>query len=96
MPNGKPAVDAPDTTITDADLVAVRAALVVALTHLPKRQRDAIALRYLSDLSEADTAAAMGVSPGTVKTHLHRGLDALRRGLGDTIEQELELDARPT
>jgi RNA polymerase sigma-70 factor (ECF subfamily) len=65
----------------------LRLALVDALQRLPKRQREAIALRYLSDLSEAETAAALGISAGSVKTHVHRGLATLRARLGDeTLE----------
>jgi RNA polymerase sigma factor (sigma-70 family) len=66
---------------------ALRLTLSDALRHLPKRQREAIALRYLSDLSEADTAAALGISAGAVKAHVHRGLASLRERLGpDTLE----------
>ena len=50
---------------------------------LPRRQREAVALSYYLDLSEADIAAAMGVSGGSVKTHLHRGLAALAQELGE-------------
>jgi RNA polymerase sigma-70 factor (sigma-E family) len=57
--------------------------MVAALRRLPHRQREALALRYYLDLSEAEIAAAMGVSPGSVKTHLHRGLAALARELGE-------------
>ena len=49
-----------------------------ALAQLPRRQREAVALRYLADFSEAQTAAALGCTPGTVKTHTARGLHALR------------------
>ena len=48
------------------------------LATLPKRQREVVVLRYLADLSEAQTAAALGCAPGTVKTHAARGLEALR------------------
>ncbi len=48
-----------------------------ALDGLPTRQREAIVLRYWMDLREADVAAAMGVSPGTVKTHTSRAMAAL-------------------
>jgi RNA polymerase sigma-70 factor (sigma-E family) len=51
--------------------------VVAALRRLPDRQREALALRFYLDLSEADIAAAMGVSTGSVKTHVHRGLAAL-------------------
>lgn len=57
--------------------------LVAALRRLPERQREAVALRYYLDLSEADIAAAMGVSAGSVKSHLHRGLASLARHLGE-------------
>lgn len=56
--------------------------LVDALRKLPKRQREVVALRYLADLSESETAQALGIAPGTVKVHAHRGLAALRSRLG--------------
>jgi RNA polymerase sigma factor (sigma-70 family) len=69
------------------DSTTLRLALADALRRLPKRQREAIALRYLSDLSEADTAAVLGIAPGSVKVHVHRGLASLRDQLGhDTME----------
>jgi RNA polymerase sigma-70 factor (sigma-E family) len=52
--------------------------LYQALALLPRRQRDVVALRYLADFSEAQTAAVLGCSPGTVKSHAARGLRALR------------------
>ena len=54
-----------------------------ALDQLPRRQRDVVVLRYVVDLSEADTAAALGCAPGTVKSHATRGLAALRAVLGE-------------
>ncbi len=56
--------------------------LVVALRALPKRQREAVALRYLADLPEADAASAMGCSVGTIKSATARGLVGLRTQLG--------------
>jgi RNA polymerase sigma-70 factor (sigma-E family) len=50
-----------------------------ALSQLSARHREALVLRYWLDLSEAEMAAAMGVSVGTVKSHVSRGLDALGR-----------------
>jgi RNA polymerase sigma-70 factor (sigma-E family) len=58
--------------------------MVVALRLLPTRQREAMVLRYYLDLSEAEMALAMGISPGSVKTHIHRGLAALHQSLGGT------------
>jgi RNA polymerase sigma-70 factor (sigma-E family) len=66
------AADGPDTAIVD------RLILREALQRLPRRQRDAVVMRYLADLPEADVAHAMGCSTGTVKQHASRGLAALR------------------
>ena len=55
--------------------------LYAALSKLPKRQRESVVLRYLGDLSEAQTADLMGCSVGSVKTHSSRGLSALREVL---------------
>jgi RNA polymerase sigma-70 factor (sigma-E family) len=71
----------PDDAGDTAGAAAERADLAAALGRLPRRQRDAVALRYLADLPEADVAAAMGCSVGTVKQHTHRGLAALRTSL---------------
>jgi RNA polymerase sigma-70 factor (sigma-E family) len=51
--------------------------LVDALGQLSARHREALVLRYWLDLTEAEMADAMGVSRGTVKSHVSRGLDAL-------------------
>ena len=56
-------------------------AVVAALGTLSRRQREAVILRYYADLPEAETAAAMGIRPGSVKSHVHRGMAALRREL---------------
>ena len=58
-----------------------RSAMVAALRKLPGRQREAIVLRYYADLSEAEIAAAMGISRGAVKSHTARGMAALRAEL---------------
>ena len=61
--------------------------VIAALAGLPSRRREAIVLRYWLDLPEREIAAAMGVSPGTVKSHLSRGLAALARTLQDRGEK---------
>ena len=58
-----------------------RDAVVKALRGLPERQREAIVLRYYADMSEAEIAAAMGISRGAVKSHTARGMAALRAAL---------------
>ncbi len=58
--------------------VADRLALAEALRELPARQRAAVVLRFAEDLSELETAAAMGCSVGNVKALTSRGLAALR------------------
>lgn len=55
--------------------------LLAALTALPIQQRHVVALRVLADLDTASTASVLGVSAGTVTTHLHRALTTLRNSL---------------
>lgn len=58
--------------------------LVDLLAQLPRRQREAVFLRVVADLPEAEVAAAMGISTGSVKVHKKRGLDALKGLVDDT------------
>ena len=58
-----------------------QSAVVAALRKLPARQREAIVLRYYADFSEAEVAAAMGISRGAVKSHTARAIAALRADL---------------
>ena len=51
--------------------------LIGHLRTLPTRQREALVLRFWLDLREKEIADAMGISPGSVKTHVSRGLAAL-------------------
>jgi RNA polymerase sigma-70 factor (ECF subfamily) len=68
----------------DLALGAVSAGeLRAALARLDDRDRTVIALRYFAGLSEAETAAALDVPAGTVKSRLSRALDRLRAQLGE-------------
>ena len=60
-----------------------RGTLLDALRTLTDRQREVLALRYYLDLSEADIASTLGISPGAVKTHASRGVAALRSLMED-------------
>lgn len=53
--------------------------VLTAIRALPARQREALVLRYYLDMTEADTAAAMGITVGTVKSATSRALAALAR-----------------
>jgi len=56
--------------------------LATALADLPKQQRLSLALFYLEGLSVAETAAALEISEGAVKYHLHQGRERLRTLIG--------------
>jgi RNA polymerase sigma-70 factor (sigma-E family) len=58
-----------------------RSTVTQLLATLPYRQRQVLVLRYFLDLTEAQIAYELGVSPGSVKTHASRGLAALARAL---------------
>jgi RNA polymerase sigma-70 factor (sigma-E family) len=58
-----------------------RRRLWLLVQSLPPKQRVAVALRFYEDLSEADTARALGCSVGTVKSNTSRGLATLRSRL---------------
>jgi RNA polymerase sigma-70 factor (ECF subfamily) len=65
-----------DARIDDASVLSV-------LGRLPDRYQEVISLRYLSDLTAAETAKSLGISRGNVAVLLHRALAALRREIGD-------------
>ena len=68
------------------DSIVERTRLATALEGLPHRQRHAVVLRYLEDLSEAETAELMGCSVGTVKSSASRGVARLREVLTEEAD----------
>jgi RNA polymerase sigma factor (sigma-70 family) len=67
---------------------ATSVALRTAVAALPRRQREAVALRYGADLAVRDAAVVMGCSEGTVKALTHQAIVGLRVALGDDVDGE--------
>ena len=87
----------PEVGVSDpTDGLATRDALWAHLHLLPPRQRAAIVLRYYFDLSEAQTADAMGCSVGAVKSQSSAGLGRLRDQMGPDVELLTTTDQRMT
>lgn len=62
--------------------------LRTALRRLPVGQRQVVVLRYFVDLTEAQTAAVLGISPGTVKSRASRALAALAQDPALTLQPD--------
>jgi RNA polymerase sigma-70 factor (ECF subfamily) len=73
----KPDTNVPADPSDQLQQVQVVALVEQALARLPARQREAFLLRYWEELDVAETAAAMGCSEGSVKTHCSRAVRAL-------------------
>ena len=93
-----PVPEIPDMTHADddpGDRLATGALVRQALARLPRQQRAVLVLRYCEDLPEAEVAALLGCTPGTVKTHAHRGVRALRASLGELGDSAASATSRP-
>jgi len=66
----------------DMAIVDLRQVLITQLRRLPVAMRTVLVLRYWEGLSEAETAAELGCSVGTVKSQASRGLSRLREASG--------------
>lgn len=64
--------------VSDDGSAALRIDMLRALDGLPRMQRAVLVLQYFEDRSVDDIADLLGIAPGTVKTHSHRGRAALR------------------
>ena len=73
--------DEPDSALEKKQTIAL---IEQALTKLPTRQREAFILRYWEEMDVAETAAAMGCSEGSVKTHCSRAVHSLSGILSKT------------
>ena len=80
----KPPPDAPSSE-EEAITMLEHAAVVAALKNLPPRQREALVLRYYSDLTRAEIAVHMGVDNKSVSSYMSRGRSALRKALEGTL-----------
>jgi len=78
-PSSGEAAPSPEAAVLDA---VERERLLAALDGLPEPARQVLACRYLLDLSEEETAAALGVARGTVKSRSARALERLREAYG--------------
>jgi len=68
----------PDASLEQSQLLVI---IETELAKLPTRQREAFLLRYWEDMDTAETAAAMGCSEGSVKTHCSRATHTLAAAL---------------
>jgi RNA polymerase sigma-70 factor (sigma-E family) len=82
----------PEHSETPGFAVDDREALWTALGHLPRRQRAVIVLRYFEDLTEAQTAAALRINVGTVKSQTSKALATLR--VDPTLDIEHPVEGR--
>ena len=78
--------DPPDSSAESAVMDrADRQAVLQAVRRLPRRAREVLVLRYYLDLTDADIAAALGISRGTVSSTASRAIAALARDLKEEL-----------
>jgi RNA polymerase sigma-70 factor (ECF subfamily) len=76
--DGEAAAETAEDTMSRAQILQT---IETAIQDLPGRQREAFLMRYWEEMDVAETAAAMGCSEGSVKTHCSRAVQALARAL---------------
>lgn len=76
---GAPQVDPADAAVA----LARHRRTVAALRALPRRQFECVVLHYYGEMTDREVADALAITPGSVKTHLHRARAALARDLED-------------
>jgi len=77
VPRAEPATAFEEATVARLDVSR-------ALRAIPRRQCEVVVMRYLADLPEHEVASALHIRRGTVKSHAHRGQEALGALLGAT------------
>ncbi|WP_036563482.1 SigE family RNA polymerase sigma factor [Nocardioides halotolerans] len=77
-------LDGHDRAVSGGLPLEERSALFGALQGLPEMQRKTVVLRHWLGLSVEETAADLGITAGTVKSHSSRGLSSLQQALGET------------
>ena len=82
----------PGGTVSPGEQWEQHETLEQALAELPYQQHAVLLLRYFFDLSTADTARALGIPEGTVKSTTYRGLERLREVLAATPEEAEHAD----
>ncbi len=75
----------PDNLASDSQL---RRRIAQALERLSPGQRAAFSLVHLEEMTVVEAAEVLGISPGTLKSHLHRALEKLRRDLSDLAKEQ--------
>lgn len=89
----RPTEHLPERVVTGPehdDGAATRLTLAAALDRLAPLDRAVLVMRYLDDISVADTAAALGVTPQAVRNRTLRALDRLRAVLGTSLDDLID------
>lgn len=87
----RPTAVLPDVAAPAGESTDERLVLMAALAAVPPRQRACLVLRFFEDCSVEQTAALLHCSAGTVKSNTARGLDTLRRSLGGSPDELVDL-----
>jgi len=86
----------PEAAVRDEYDEGVAAAVWEVVQTLPRRARAVVVLRYYEQLTEAETAEALGISVGTVKSQCSRALAALRERTPSELDPNRPADHRGT
>ena len=88
-----PLAEEASVAVDHATTIDERVVLLAALRRLPVEQRQVLVLRFYEQLSEAETAHALGIAAGTVKSRSARGLQALRQAGVTAVTSRTEISS---